>query len=137
MKTLKHLATMSLVLAGLTTGIAKASSDSESKSNEVNWTGIVRCEAYSHAQNHDCNLEFEDAETKDTYSVVESPDVLKRHCSNERDLKVKVVGELTSKFLFWGGNLKVKSFDVIEELDPMPRTAYMSERPRPIREVGR
>jgi len=136
MKTLKVISIMSLVVAGYSVTTAMASNQNES-TNKVSWTGVVRCEKYSHANEHGCDLEFENSDTSKTISVVESPDLLKRHCENDRDLKVKVAGELTPRFLFWGGNLKISSFEVIEELSPMPETAKLSARPRTIREGGK
>ena len=137
MKTLKTMSIAGLIAAGLSAIAVMASTESEQSTNKVSWTGVVRCEKYSHTNEHGCDLEFENGDTSKTISVVESPDLLKRHCANDRDLKVKVDGELTPKFLFWGGNLKISSFEVIEELSPMPETAKLSARPRTIREGGK
>ncbi len=93
-------------------------------------TGVVRCQEYSHGSTHDCDLEIVEDSTGNQMDIVESPDLLKRHCQNDRELRVSLTAEKTPRFLFWGGNLKVKNFEILEELRPMRKSALLSERPR-------
>lgn len=125
---MKSYIAFATVVAGVLAGSAYASNPDPDRA--LQGTGILRCEQYSHSVGHGCALEFEDAASNKTYSVVDSPDLEKRYCPGDRDLKVTVSGELTPRFLFWGGNLKVSSFSVVEELNAMPRSANISARPK-------
>lgn len=102
----------------------------ESVATTQKWSGTVQCQQYSHTSNHLCDLELVETSSGERIEIVENPDLLKRHCQSDRNLLVNLVGEKTPRFLFWGGGIKVASFEVIRELGAMPKSALHSERPR-------
>lgn len=91
-----------------------------SKSEEdkiLNWTGVVKASDLSHTKKHDHFLEFVRSDDDKVFDIIDSPELVKMHHDTNRNYKVKIEGYLTSKFLFWGGNLVVKNFKVLEALD--------------------
>tara|TARA_B100001248_G_scaffold227480_1_gene185923 strand:- start:1264 stop:1656 length:393 start_codon:yes stop_codon:yes gene_type:complete len=94
-----------------------------SKSDEnkiLHWTGVVKASDLSHTKKHDHFLEFVRSGDGKVFDIVDSPELVKMHHDTNRSYKVKIEGYLTSKFLFWGGNLVVKDFKVLEALDEAP-----------------
>lgn len=85
----------------------------------VKWTGVLQEERGYHTPNHNNGheLEFVRQDDKKSFDVVDSDNLLALHAEKDKNLLVEVEGELTPQFLFWGGNLKVKSFKVLSELD--------------------
>jgi|TARA_Y100000817_G_C16781318_1_gene510731 hypothetical protein len=81
------------------------------------WNGVVRSSELSHTTDHTHFLEFVRSEDKEVFDIVDSPELAKLHHDTNRNYRVEIEGQLTSKFLFWGGNLVVKKFKVLEELD--------------------
>lgn len=76
----------------------------------------------------DCNVDLKliESETGKSYNISEPGELAVIHCSKEKDLLVQMKAERTPKFLFWGGNLKVQSFEVLEELDSQPHKLTQS-----------
>ena len=65
------------------------------------------------------DLKFVTDEGK-TYSIVNSPQLLKLHHENEKNYRLSIKAEVTPRFLFWGGNLVVDSFSVLNEVSTSP-----------------
>ncbi len=88
----------------------------------VKWTGIVQEEGGYHTPKHDRDheIEFVRQGDNDTFDVVDSPELTKLHAEKDKKLLVEIDGEKTSRFLFWGGNLVVKNFKVLQALDEIP-----------------
>lgn len=89
------------------------------KSADRHWEG-KRCKV---------TLEFTDSESGKTYELEDAKSLADLHCEKEKDFKVKLTAEKEAAFLFWGGDLKVKSFEILEEITPAPHIAeYNTER---------
>lgn len=81
--------------------------------------GIVRSDG-NHQKECGVDLELVESETGKTYSISEPGELAKLHCTKEKNFLVSLKAEKTSSFLFWGGNLKVQEFEVLEELEAQP-----------------
>jgi hypothetical protein len=82
-------------------------------SNSLNLEGNLKC-FYSRTGTFVQFVDFVKADG-DSIAVSGPSDELKAQCAPAGQLsaaKLKVEGELTSRFLFWGGNLRVKNFQV-------------------------
>lgn len=104
-------------------------------SEPVKWVGTIQEEWGYHTPQHEMghDLEFIRQSDGEAFDVVDSDALLKLHKEKEKNLLVEVSGELTNRFLFWGGNLIVKDFKVIQELEPIvhreqPRAPARSSR---------
>jgi|GEM_PF-2486947 len=73
-----------------------------------------------HTNLHKHKLEFKDNESGKSYYIVDSPELVKLHHENEKNYLVEIEAEKTSRFLFWGGNLIVKNFKVLNETVSVP-----------------
>lgn len=95
-------------------------------SEPVKWTGILNeSEGYhfvGHKFGHD--LQFVRQSDGKAFSVVNSEKIRKMHNDIEKNLLIEITAEVTPKFLFWGGNLEVSDFKVINELEPIPHKMY-------------
>ena len=108
---------MGIILFGLITSqTVLAASDS------VKWVGILTERRGYHTIEHSDKhvLELVRQDNNETYKVIESEALLGTHIEKDKKLLVEIEGELTPRFLFWGGNLIVKSFKVLNELDEIP-----------------
>ena len=76
--------------------------------------GTVRS-AGTHTKDECPDLEFVDSKTGKKFDLERAEELTKLHCASERDLVVRMTAEKESRFLFWGGDLIVKSFEVISE----------------------
>lgn len=81
----------------------------------VKWVGEIRDDASTHTTEHVHNLEFVRQNDGSSYDIVESPELVKLHHETEKNFLVEIEAEITSRFLFWGGNLVVKKFKVLQE----------------------
>lgn len=89
----------------------------------LKWEGYIEADG-GHTTRHDHSLEFVRKSDGKTFDIVDSPALEKVHCDSSKKLLVKIEAEKTSRFLFWGGNLIVKNFEVIEELAQVPHKKY-------------
>jgi hypothetical protein len=94
-----------------------------SESATVKWTGLLNEKReyhyYSPDQSH--NLEFISNSDNQSFDIVESEDLVNYHTQKDKILEVEIEGQITPRFLFWGGNLKVTSFKILKELEAIPR----------------
>lgn len=81
--------------------------------------GIVKSDG-THKEDCDVDLELVESETNKIHSISEPGELSQLHCAKEKDFLVSMKAERTPKFLFWGGNLKVQEFQVLEELESQP-----------------
>lgn len=81
----------------------------------VKWIGEVKDDASSHTTRHEHELEFVKKDDGKEYDIVDSPDLQNFHHETGKNFLVEIEAEKTPKFLFWGGNLIVKNFKVLEE----------------------
>lgn len=82
--------------------------------------GEISDPASGHTTRHKHNLKIKNLETGESYKIVDSPELVKIHHENEKNYLVEIEAEVTSRFLFWGGNLTVKNFKVIDEIASVP-----------------
>lgn len=104
----------------------------------VRWTGTVSEEDGYHYNEHEFghSLEFIRQNDGKSFDVVDSQELEAVHIQKEKNLLVEIEAEKTDRFLFWGGNLIVKNFKVLDELDEIPHREY--KRPAPsTREYGK
>ncbi len=110
---------------------------SHAESNpEMTMTGTISCNPQSHTTEHDHELIFKDSGTGNEYDIVDSPDLLTYHHETNKDLSAEVSGHLTSKFLFWGGNLVVASYKILSEGDAQPLSQPVKRMPSRIDHGG-
>lgn len=123
---------LTVLLIGLTLSQASLAA-----AESVKWTGIIQEEKGYHTPNHENghDLEFVKQDDKETFDVVDSEGLLNTHTEKEKNLLVEVEGEITPRFLFWGGNLVVKNFKVLNELNEIPHRepVKQSRAPREFR----
>lgn len=108
---------------GIDRDVGTNSKSEKDKPEIVNWEGFVVADG-GHTTRHDHDLEFVRESDGETFDIVDSPALEKIHCDSSKKLRVKIEAEKTSRFLFWGGNLIVKNFKVLEELDSIPHQKY-------------
>lgn len=102
----------------------------------IKWVGIVGDEEGHHSPNHqkDHALEFARQSDNKTFDIVDSAELLKAHTDSDKRLLVEVEGEITNRFLFWGGNVVVSNFTIIKELEAIshqePERVTSSRRER-------
>lgn len=89
--------------------------------------GVVKSDG-GHGTNCDIDLEFVDQASGKSYDISEPGELSALHCSKEKDLLVTMKAERTPKFLFWGGNLKVQTFEILEEMETQPHIEVPSVR---------
>lgn len=94
-------------------------------SEMVKWTGTVKEDSGYHTPGHTYghDLTFVKQDDGESFDIVDSPELEKIHVQKDKNLLVEVEAEKTSQFLFWGGNLIVKNFTVVEELAEIPHHA--------------
>lgn len=93
---------------------------SEFKPEIVKWVGEIKDEASAHTTKHQHALEFIKRDDGKVYDIVDSPDLVKLHHETEKNYLVEIEAEKTPRFLFWGGNLIVKNFRIVDELGTVP-----------------
>jgi hypothetical protein len=101
----------------------------------VKWVGEIKDEASDHTTEHQHALEFVKKDDGKVYDIVESPELVKLHHETEKNYLVEIEAEKKPRFLFWGGNLIVKNFTVLEETASVPHLAPI-KRTSSVREIG-
>ncbi len=96
---------------------------SESKPKVVSWVGFVEADG-GHTTRHDHDLEFVRKSDGESFDIVDSPELENVYCEKSKRLLVKIEAERTGRFLFWGDNLIVKKFEILEELEDAPHKKY-------------
>ncbi|AZZ37298.1 hypothetical protein CIK05_11030 [Bdellovibrio sp. qaytius] len=102
-------------------------------------TGEITDDQSTHDTRHQHELKFTDQATGQVFNIVDSPELVKLHESGKNYLIQADVAQ-TSKFLFWGGNLVVKNFNVIKETSEEIPHQQINETPRKpsnMRRVGK
>jgi len=133
-KTIKLLSSFSLLTLSL---LISPSSRADTDAN--GWVGTLTDYRNSHSSSH--NLQSEDhlmtftrsSDGKSFTVVAGAADLLKAHLESDSSLLVEVTGRITSKFLFFGGNMVIENSKVLQQLAQVdhknPRTYDRSERP--------
>lgn len=86
----------------------------------VKWIGEISDSSSEHTTTHGHSLEFVNKETGNSYDIVDSPELVKLHHESEKNYLVEIEAEKTPRFLFWGNNLIVKNFKVLDETASVP-----------------
>lgn len=83
------------------------------------WVGIVDDLSGYHDAGHgaDHPLKFTRASDGESFLIVEGDEgLLKEHLESDKTLEVQIDGRVTSKFLFFGGNLVIEKSKTIQEI---------------------
>ena len=103
---------------------SKASSASESLILE----GWVRSNG-THGKTNCSGVVFEDKISGEITELEDAEKLEALHCTKEQDFLVKIEAEREERFLFWGGDLKLKTFEVIETATSSPHIVEAVSRP--------
>jgi hypothetical protein len=125
MKTLTKLVAIGFLAVGISESRAEPRNDrmmrrEPPKKEFVEWTGTVSDSDSSHTTEHEHELTFTRKDNGESYDIVDSPELVQLHHEKDKNLVIEMRAEKTPRFLFWGGNLIVKSFKVVEELEQRP-----------------
>lgn len=90
------------------------------EANTLTLTGSIVCNPNTHTTDHDHELLFKEEGSDREFDIVDSPALVSYHHQNDKNLKAQINGYITSKFLFWGGNLVVTSYEILEEGESQP-----------------
>lgn len=107
------LATVTLSIPAFAATDPSATQAQVSEATQASLEGTLKC-WYSKSGTVQM-VELENATDGGEIKLVDYQDDLKAHCpprGQKASAKVKVDGEMTPKFLLWGGNFRVKSFAV-------------------------
>lgn len=87
----------------------------------IKWTGVLQESKGHHSANHtsEHSLVFVNKETGKTFDVENNQELVMSHIEKDKKLLIEAEGEFTSRFLFWGGNLIIKSYKILEDLEPI------------------
>lgn len=96
---------------------------------KVKWLGYVEADG-SHTTKHYHDLDFVRKSDGESFDIIDSPELEKIHCSSSKRLLVEIEAERTPKVLFWGNNLIVKKFTVLEELEELPHKKHVEHHRR-------
>lgn len=94
---------------------------------ELELNGIVRSSG-NHPNDCGVELEFVEAKTGEVTFISEPGELAQLHCAKEKDFLVRLKAEKTSRFLFWGGGLKVLEFQVLQESEAQPHKQVQNSR---------
>jgi hypothetical protein len=98
-------------------GCASQPANTTEPENRVSWKGTVKCHDRARTDNHAHRAVFIREKDQETFDIVDSSDFVDRQCTSKTVSLLDIEGELTSRFLFWGGNLIVKQYSVAEQLN--------------------
>ncbi|MDZ4660138.1 MAG: hypothetical protein SGJ18_00830 [Pseudomonadota bacterium] len=108
----------------------KAVTESPTEDNEmVVWVGRIDDKNARHNQ-HQHDLKFSKKDDGRSFDL-DSEGLTNLHHDTEKNYLVEIVAVKTPRFLFWGNDLKVRSFRVLEELEAVP---HVNSNESPLRE---
>lgn len=84
----------------------------------------------THDTRHQHELKFKEKSTGKIFDVVESPELVKLHHETGKNYLIEADTAKTNKFLFWGENLIVKNFRIIEAVGEAIPHNEIKEEPR-------
>lgn len=93
--------------------------NTDSSNENVVWVGKVRDEISTHDTSHEHELRFIRQSDGKSFDI-ESSELKKLHHETDKNFLVEINAEKTPRFLFWGGNLIVKSYKILESIDGSP-----------------
>lgn len=86
------------------------------------WIGVIEDFSGSHDPEHngDHPLKFTRSSDGETFYITEGDEeIRKEHLRTDNSMAVKIDGRVTSKFLFFGGNLVVGKFEKLADISPI------------------
>lgn len=86
------------------------------------WIGVIEDQNGSHDPSHDGDhmLKFTRSSDGESFYISSGDEeLLKEHLRNDKTISVKVDGRITSKFLFFGGNLVIDRFEKLADIAPI------------------
>lgn len=97
------------------------SAEAISNNELLSLKGIVKSSA-KHREGALCKvtLEFTDDKTGKSFELEDANSLEALHCEKEKDLVVNITAKKEARFLFWGGDLKLSSFEVLGEQESAP-----------------
>ncbi|MEQ1665584.1 MAG: hypothetical protein ABL927_09440 [Bdellovibrionales bacterium] len=111
------------------TFIFSVSSFAENKTpTVVQVRGLVKSMG-THTRQCNVVLEVIDENSGKSLGLVGAAELERLHCDKEQDFVATISGEITSKFLFWGGNLKVSQYEIATEQEAEPHIVAEVARP--------
>lgn len=91
------------------------------------WVGIVEDLSGYHDPDHQGKHDLKFTRSSDGesfYITVGDEELQKQHLSSDKTMAVKIDGRITSKFLFFGGNLVVERFEKLADVAPITHKPY-------------
>lgn len=86
---------------------------------KVQWKGSFRCEEKVHEglhrSDHECELEFVNAENEEVWSVKPRPELLSLHQKYGGPVNAEVEALSSPRYLFGGANIEIKKITIIEQ----------------------
>lgn len=120
---------MKYVLIAILAGSFFGCASTTTKQNQTTtMIGEVSDDISTHDTRHQHELMFKNQETGEVFKVVDSPKLMELH-ESQKNYLIEANVSRTNKFLFWGGNLVVKNFNVIKETsDEIPHKNYVESK---------
>lgn len=91
------------------------------------WVGVVEDLSGYHDPDHQGKheLKFTRSSDGESFYITEGDEDLQReHLRSDKSIAVKIDGMITSKFLFFGGNLVVERFEKLADVAPVTHKRY-------------
>ncbi len=119
----------------IVSGCATAPKVTKGDSNTpIKLTGTLNCDGVSNVKTSSNGAVFVSQEDERRFDVVKSRDFVQAQCQTSKVNLIEIEAKETSKFFFWGGNLIVKTYKVLAELD---ETRIHNLNPEPESRSGR
>ncbi|MEK6555835.1 MAG: hypothetical protein AABZ31_11370 [Bdellovibrionota bacterium] len=93
---------------------------------QITLKGLVRSQG-EHDKSEVENVEFVEEKTGRIFSLSNSEELAELHGEQEKDLLVILTAQKVPKFLFWGGGLKVASFELLDVQQSAPHISQHDE----------
>lgn len=122
---------MKYVLLAIVAGMFFGCASTSTKPNQTTLvTGELSDDLSTHDTRHEHQLSFKNQETGEVFKVADNAELKKLHESGKNYL-IQANVSTSPKFLFWGGELIVKNFNVIKETsDEIPHRVYIENTKR-------
>lgn len=122
---------MKYVLLAMVASLFFGCASTGTKSNQTTLvTGELSDDLSTHDTRHEHQLSFKNQETGEVFKVADNAELKKLHESGKNYL-IQANVSTSPKFLFWGGELVVKNFNVIKETsDEIPHRVYIESTKR-------
>jgi hypothetical protein len=96
------------------------------EAKQITLKGVVRSQG-EHDKSEVENVEFVEEKTGRVFSLSNAKELAELHGEQEKDLLVILTAQKVPKFLFWGGGLKVASFELLDAQSSAPHISEHDE----------